>query len=169
VKAGRYARALLELSEKDGVSAVISREMAAVDVLMKKKQYFDFFTDRLVHAGEKLEVFSSFSPLTKDFLRLVIANKREEYIRIIAREYAGLLKDRNNIMDCVVLSRTPLSSEQKMKLKEKFEKRLDKTVNFIFKTDKKIIGGVRISYGTKVIDATVSGMLREISERLTGE
>ena len=167
MKARRYAKALLELSLKEGAEKVVSREMISIGKLMEKRQYFDFFTDRLIHAGEKLEVLQSFSPLTKDFLRLVIANKREQYLGVISREYAELLNSRNNVVDCVVYSKVELSEEQKSKLSAKLEKHLAKTVNFSFKTDNKIIGGVRIRYGTKIIDGTVSGMLDGLMDILT--
>jgi F-type H+-transporting ATPase subunit delta len=164
----RYARALLALSLKEGASLSVKKEMISVGNLMKQKKYFDFFTDRLVHAGEKIEVLRSFSPLTRDFLRLVIANKREEYLSIISKEYVELLNSRNNVIDGVVSSKAPLSAEQKSRLVDKLEKQLAKKVNLSFRTDSKIIGGLRIRYGTKVIDGTVSGMLNGMLERLTG-
>ncbi len=166
--ARRYARALLELSLKEGSSPSLRKEMISIGNLMKQKKYFNFFTDRMVHAGEKLEVFRSFSPLTRDFLRLVIANKREEYLRIISGEYVELLNSRNNVIDGIVSSKVPLSAEQKSKLMNKLEKKLAKKVNLSFRTDSKIIGGLRIRYGTKVIDGTVSRMLNGMLERLTG-
>ena len=166
MKARRYAKALLELSLKEGAEKVVGREIASIGKLMEERKYFDFFTDRLVHAREKLEVLSSLSPLTKDFLRLVIENEREKYLRIISNEYTDLLNSRNDVIDCVVHSKVELSPEQKSRLSEKLEKHLKKTVNFSFKIDSKMIGGVRVRYGTKVIDGTISGMLKGITERL---
>ena len=167
--ARRYARALLELSLKENNSESVREEIAAVGDLMKQKKYFKFFTDRMVRAGEKLEALGSLSPLTRDFLRLVIANKREEYLYLISREYVDLLNNRNNVVDGIVSSRLPLTGEQKIKIKNKLEKYLAKKVNLDFRTDKRIIGGACIRYGSKVIDGTVSGMLKGLLTQLTGK
>ena len=167
--ARRYARALLELSLKDNSSGAVRREISALGSMMRQKKNFNFFTDRLVKNSEKLEVLTSFSPLTRDFMRLIIANKREEYIDLISREYVELLNQKENIVDGIVSSRAPLSAGQKMRIKGKLEKKLAKKVNLNYITDKKIIGGVRIQYGSKVIDGTVSGMLGDLLSQLTGK
>jgi len=167
--ARRYARALLELSLKENNSESVRKEIVAVGDLMKQKKYFRFFTDRMVRAGEKLEALGSLSPLTRDFLRLVIANKREEYLYLISKEYVDLLNDRNNVVDGTVSSRMPLTDEQKTRIKNKLERYLAKKVNLNFRTDKRIIGGASISYGTKVIDGTISGMLNGLLTQLTGK
>ena len=167
--ARRYARALLELSLKENSSGAVRREIVTLGSMMRQKRYFNFFTDRLVRNGEKLEALLSLSPLTRDFMRLVIANKREEYIDLISREYVELLNQRENVVDGIVSSRAPLSAGQKMRIKDKLEKKTAKKVNLSYRTDKKIIGGVRIQYGSKVIDGTVSGMLGDLLSQLTGK
>lgn len=167
--AKRYARALLELSIKEGNSEPVMKEIAAVGDLMRKSKYFDFFTSRVVRTGEKLEALGSLSPLTRDFLRLVIANKREEDLYLISREYIELLNDRNGVVDGTVSSRLPLTAQQKMALKGKLEKRLKRSVNLSFRTDRKIIGGLSVSYGGRTIDGTVNGMLKGYLAAMTGK
>ena len=167
--ARRYARALLELSLKENSSGAVRREIVTLGSMMRQKKYFMFFTDRIVKSSEKLEALGSFSPLTRDFMRLVIANKREEYIDLISREYVELLNQKENIIDGIVSSRFPLSAGQKARIKGKLEKHTAKKINLSYRTDRKIIGGVRIQYGSKVIDGTVSGMLGDLLSQLTGK
>jgi F-type H+-transporting ATPase subunit delta len=169
VIARRYARALLELSYKENNSGSVRKEMAAIGGLMRQKKYFKFFTNRLVHAGEKLGALASLSPLTRDFLRLVIANKREEYLYLISKEYIDLLNKRNNVIDVSVSSKVPMTAGQRTKLRRKLERSLLKKININFMTDRKIIGGFCVRYGDSVIDGTVSGLLNGYLRRLTGE
>lgn len=143
--------------------------MIGIGNLMRQKKYFKFFTSRMVRAGEKIEALGSLSPLTRDFLRLVIANKREEYLCLISREFVELLNKKNDVIDGIVSSRTPLNTEQKIRLNGKLEKNLSKKVNLSYRTDNKIIGGLRIQYGSRVIDGTVSGMLKRLLTQLTGD
>jgi F-type H+-transporting ATPase subunit delta len=167
VVARGYARALLELSLKENTSESVRKEMIGVGNLMRQKKYFKFFTSRMVRAGEKIEALGSLSPLTRDFLRLVIANKREEFLYLISREFVELLNKRNNVIEGVVSSRIPLNKEQRIRLNDKLEKHLAKKVNLSYRIDNKIIGGVRIQYGSRVIDGTVSGMLKELLAQIT--
>ena len=164
--ARRYAKALLQLSVKEDKSEDVKNEITAVGGLMRQKKYFKFFTNKLIHAGRKLEVLGFLSPLTRDFMKLVISNKREEYLDLISREYVSLLNKRNNVIDAVVTSSLPMTNEQKDALKEKLEKYMAKKINLSFETDKDLIGGIRVKYGDKIIDGTVSGMLKGYLNRL---
>jgi F-type H+-transporting ATPase subunit delta len=165
--ARKYARALLSSSLKEGAAESVKKEIAALAGLMKKKKYFNFFTSRSVRPDEKLETFSSFSPLMKAFLRVVIENKREEDICLISCEYAELLNIRNNILEAAVSSRTPLTEEQMAAIKRKLARNTGKKIDISFKADRSIIGGVKIRYGSRVVDGTVSGMLKGYLNQLT--
>ncbi len=165
--ARRYARALLSSALKEGAAESVKKELSALAGLMKHGKYFNFFTSRSVRPDEKLEMFSSFSPLMKAFLRVVIDNKREEDICLISCEYAELLNLRNNILEATVSSRQPLTEEQMATIKRKLARGTGKKIDISCKADKSIIGGVKIKYGSKVIDGTVSGMLEGYLNRLT--
>jgi len=165
--ARKYARALLSSSLNEGAAESVKKEIAILAELMENKKYFKFFTDRLVRPEEKLGILSSLSPLMKAFLRVVIDNKREEDIRLISCEYNELFNLRNNILEATVSSRAPLTEEQMAAIKKKLGRSTGKKINICFKPDKNIIGGVKIKYGSKIIDGTVSGMLEGYLNRLT--
>jgi F-type H+-transporting ATPase subunit delta len=165
--ARRYARALLSSALKEGNAEAVKKELSALAGLLKQKKYFNFFTSRSVQPDEKLEMFSSFSPLMKAFLKLVIENKREEDICLISREYAELLNIRNNVMEATVSSNMPLTEEQMATIKRKLARSTGKKIEISFKANKSIIGGVKIKYGSKVMDGTVSGMLNGYLSQLT--
>ena len=163
----KYARALLSSALKENAAESVKKEIAVLAGLMDQKKYCDFFTDRLIGRDEKLEALSSLSPLMKAFLRVVIDNKREDEIRFISCEYAELLNLRNNILEATVSSRAPLTDEQMAAIKRKLARSSGKKIDISFKADKSIIGGVKIKYGSKVMDGTVSGMLQGYLNRLT--
>ena len=164
--ARRYAMALLALSVKEGNEELIKKELGSLSELMKQKKYFRFFSDRMITPGKKLDAASSLSPLMRAFLRLVIENKREEELCLISKEYSWLLDQRNNVMNAEVFSKLPLTPDQRSKIKGKLEKSTGKKMNVSYSADKCIIGGVRIKYGSKVIDGTVSGMLEGYLDQL---
>lgn len=163
----KYARALLSSALKENAAESVKKEIAALAGLIDKKKYCDFFTDRLVGRDEKLEALPSLSPLMKAFLMVVIDNKREEDICLISREYAELLNLRNNVLEATVSSKAPLTEDQMAAIKRKLARSSGKKIDIRFKADKSIIGGVKIKYGSKVMDGTVSGMLEGYLNRLT--
>lgn len=165
--ARRYAKALLGLALKDGQEEIIRKDIVNIGYLSKQKKYFEFFTNRLIAAADKIELLAGFHDLTKSFLKLVIANKREEYLYLISLEYVKMLNKLKNIEDVEVSSRMPLTSDQKKKLVLNLGKYLGKKVNPSFRTDKKMIGGARIEYGDKVMDGTVSSRLKGLLEQMT--
>lgn len=167
--ARRYAKALLYLALRENLSDTVKKDIIQIGHLARQKKYFEFFTNRLIDAGDKIEALAGFNQLTRDFLKLIIANKREEYLYLISREYVGLLNKIQNVVEVEVASRMLLSSEQKNELINKLGKCLCKRVVATFKTDKRIIGGVCVKYEGKVIDGTVSGQLSNLLGQLTGD
>jgi len=165
--ARRYAKALLQLSLREDLADAVKKDIILVGNLSRQKRYFEFFTNRLIAASDKMDALAGLNPLTKDFLRLIVANKREEYLYIISREYVGLLNKLRNIADVEVLSKTPLSEEQKNRLAMKLGKYTGKKVNLSFRTDKRMIGGICVKYEGRIIDGTVSGQLESLLSHLT--
>jgi len=165
--ARRYAKALLRLALKEGLSDAIKKDIVLVGNLARQKRYFEFFTSRLIAASEKLEPLSGLNQLTRDFLKLVVRNRREEYLYLISREYVNMLNKLQNIVPVEISSRYPLSAKQKEMITEKLGKYLASKIVPSFKSDERIIGGVRVSYEGKTIDGTVSGQLSGLLKKLT--
>lgn len=160
--ARRYAKALLQLAIKNDRTEEIKRDIVSIGGLVRQKRYSDYFSNRMVSAASKLEVFASLDPLTRDFLRLVIKNKREEYLYLISREYVGLLNKKENVIDVDAVSRVALSAAQRDALKQKLMKYLGKNINLSLRTDKKLLGGIKLQYDGRVMNGTVSGMLSDL-------
>lgn len=160
--ASRYAKALLELAIKNDMTQVIKKDIVSIGDLAKQKRYSEFFSSRILSAASKLEVFAGLDPLTRDFLRLVIKNKREESLYLISREYVRLLNKRENVIDVNAVSREALSIPQRSALKQKLMKYLHKNISLSLRTDKKLLGGIMLQYDGKVMNGTISGMLSDL-------
>lgn len=161
--ARRYAKALLELSIKEGSTGTVRNDMEKLGKLVKQKKYNDFFTNRLVRPADKLEPLNGLTPLSRDLVRLVVENKREALLYLITNEFTGLYDRMNNIIDVEVASRDELTVDQKKQLGKMLERSLKRKIRFTFAVNKKIGGGMILKYGDMVMDGTVSGMLEEIS------
>ncbi len=160
--ANRYARALLALAAKRGCEDAVRHDMKELQKVLERKKLRDFLFSRLVPAADRIAAFSSFDGLTRDFLRLVLANRREEYLPLICREYMGLFNRRRNIADAEVTSRMPLLENEKKLLKAKLDGYMNRRIEMRCRTDRRMSGGVKVLCEGMVIDGTVGGMLSSL-------
>jgi F-type H+-transporting ATPase subunit delta len=166
--ARRYAKALLELSLNEGRTKAVKADMEKIETLTAKKSYFDFFTDRSINAVEKMEVISSLDDLTKDFMRLVIRNKRERDLPLISRQYIELLDRKSGIVDVEAVSCSELDTEERKKLANKIKKLTARQPVIKYKIDRRMVGGIRLKYEGKVLDGSVTGMLSDLKRIMLG-
>ncbi|MFQ6015028.1 MAG: ATP synthase F1 subunit delta [Anaerolineae bacterium] len=67
-----------------------------------------------------------------------------------------------------VRSAVPLTVKEKATLKQKLAKRFSDDLEFRFRIDESLIGGVRVKIGDQVIDGSVAGKLEALREQLVG-
>jgi len=101
-----------------------------------------------------------------NFLKLLMVNHRLTIIRDIYNEFSRLKLENENRQAVIVYSANKLSNDQIDMLKGKLEKKLSKHVSIICKEDKNLISGIKIIYGDKVIDRSMSYALKKMKEYL---
>jgi F-type H+-transporting ATPase subunit delta len=166
--ARRYAKALLELSIRDDRTKAVKSDMMSIMDITAKKKYFDFFIDRSVPDAEKMDVIVSMDDLTKDFMRLVIRNKRERDLPLISRQYIELLDMRSGIVDVEAVSCSEIDAEERKELANKIKKLTSRQPVIKYKIDRRMVGGIRLKYEGKVLDGSVTGMLSDLKRIMLG-
>jgi F-type H+-transporting ATPase subunit delta len=97
-------------------------------------------------------------------LRVLIDSKRLECIDEIANEYSRLLLELNNSLEVEIKSAFELS----LKTKEKVESALksiyidSKHINACYVIDDRVLGGMEIIVGNKVIDISLRDLLKKL-------
>jgi len=165
--ANRYAKALLNLALKEGAGENVKQDMLGIRSLLEQRSYMEFMNNRMILPKDKISIFEECHPLTRDFIQLVIKSKREHYLHLMALEYIKQVNKALNVEDVEVSLKSILKEKDKLKLSEAIAKKLKKKVNINYVQDKTIIGGVKMKYGNKTIDGTVSGVLLRFYETLT--
>lgn len=102
----------------------------------------------------------------KNFLKLLVQNKRLKLAAEIAKIYEQFKADDEGYAEALVISAYPLTEDEQSNLSSKLERLLQKQVRLDIWNDRSLIGGVLIRAGDKVIDGTVKGQLLQMRKAL---
>lgn len=173
-----YGEALLQVAmEKEAEHAGACEEFYAeleslMDVL-KQNQKFD---DLMIHPGiaktEKLSVVQRVfqgrtSPEIYEFIRLLVEKDRYRDIQDIVEYVSVKIKEWKKIGVTYVTTAVPLKDVQK----EQVQKRILETAPFDslemhYEVDPKLIGGMVIRIGDRVVDSSVKRKLNDLTNQL---
>ena len=69
-------------------------------------------------------------------------------------------------IDAILVSSKELSNDQKEQISLDISKTIKSNIKFNFKTDKKLISGIKIQVGSLLIDTSVSNKLKKIKQSM---
>jgi F-type H+-transporting ATPase subunit delta len=169
----RYAKALLETAEQEGITDLVYndflfvmsvfhdsqelRVMTASPVLQqwrKKKIYQELFTDRL-------------SPLVLNFLVFLLDKQRGELIQSIIIQFQNQYNTLRNRLSVDITSAIELNDEIKTRILDKLVQITDKTILPQFYINPLLKGGVLVRIEDWVYDATIKNQLNILFKRLS--
>ncbi|MDR2084096.1 MAG: F0F1 ATP synthase subunit delta [Bacteroidales bacterium] len=168
----RYAKALLEYSKEVGMDEEVYHSMK---VLGRSLTNFPRITKALenpvVSSEDKknLIITAAGRDVCDAFLRfvyLIIQNKREANIHLMALRFRDMYRECNNIFYGKLTTVVPWNNESIEKLKKIMLRGRDGTVEFHYVIDESIIGGFIIEYDSILLDASVAGQIKLINKEL---
>jgi F-type H+-transporting ATPase subunit delta len=167
----RYANSLLTSAiEKGNLQAVAADMELVFSSLQASEELARTLSSPVIKPQLKSsimeEIFKSkVSKETMDFLKFVIEKNREELLESIVKKFLELRDQHEGIVNVNVQSAVELSDEQKKKLRQNFEKVLNKKIRFSFATDPDVIGGFVAKVGDTVFDASLKHQLEILKKR----
>lgn len=103
----------------------------------------------------------------ENFIKLLIRNNRLDLAEHVQQLYEMFKAEDQGYLDVSVRTAMALSKTDQDQLAEALEKTLNKKVRLEVEQDKKLIGGVVIKAGDKVIDGSVRGRLQQLAKKLS--
>ncbi len=103
----------------------------------------------------------------KNFLRIVIENRRVDALPEIAAQFRALVNAQAGSSDAVVFSAFAIDDQALADLTGVLEKRFGRTLNVTMQIDESLIGGVRVVVGDEVLDTSVKARLDQMKIALT--
>lgn len=170
--AKRYARGLIDAAAPKGEAEKVGVELAgfasAYATISELRSALE--RPKLTLATKKLLVKGAFgdglSAMTLKFLEFLLEKRRMRFIREISAEYARLADEANGVLRVKVSTAFPLTEDERNRLRAKLAAVTSKKIEMTETPDPRLIGGVVIRIGDRVIDGSVAGGLKKMNEAL---
>jgi F-type H+-transporting ATPase subunit delta len=168
--AKRYARAVFELAQQEGSIDEWARRTAEVRELFDDPEVAAVLSNPTI-ATEQREGFVATAPKLFDdqatnLARLLIESGRIDEAREIDEEFQRLADDAAGRVRATVTTAVELESEERDRIARELSKRLDREVKLSVVVDPRILGGMKLQYGDRVVDASVATRLEQLRRRL---
>jgi F-type H+-transporting ATPase subunit delta len=168
-----YAEALLDLAKSNDSLKETTNDMNIVSqFLANSSDLKKFLGNPLITRDAKKNVVKDIlgeqiSGNTLKFLLLLVTRNRIEVLESIAQKFLELSYKQESIEIAKITSSIQLSAEQQKQIAEKLKVITGaKQIKLALKIDPKLIGGFTIEIGSKMIDTSILGQLKQISNLL---
>jgi F-type H+-transporting ATPase subunit delta len=168
-----YAEALMSLGDERGLTDRLSQDINGIlAVLESSSDLQQLLSNPLIKADAKKAVINEVFGSQVDgtmlrFMSLVIDRRRAMYLDAICRHCQALIRKARNITLAEVISATDLNDGQRQAVMDKVKSMTGANhVELSTRLDPDLIGGVIIKIGSRVLDASIKGQLRRLSNSL---
>ncbi len=171
--ARRYAEALADVATDHNQVEHIDNEVRVFAEMMKSsRELHDTFASPIVSQSDKLKVLeallarTSTGQLTANLFRTMLSHYRLHHVAEVYEQFRREINERKGLIVAEVTTAVEVGASEQAKLGRTLEEMTGKQVEFKFKTDPSLIGGVVTRIGSVVYDGSVRTQLQEIKEKL---
>lgn len=170
--ARRYAAAFFAIAqEKDELGRFEHELDLIVGTIKSNPEMERLFTHRLVTPADKKAMVKDLfagqvSPVTVNFINLLIDKRREGHLENILKQFVEMANAARNITDASVISAIELSYEDQKSLQERLTKITGKNIRLKTSVDPKLIGGIVIRVGDRILDGSIIKRLYSLKSNL---
>jgi len=171
--ARQYAHAIADVAVANNIVESVEREMSALAAVVRDKEELrDLLSSPVVSQDKKRKVVQSLidqvgpGATTANLLDVLLRNYRLQYLPEIYDELKRVMNERRGIVVASVTTAGAISPDQQAALTKKLERVTGKKVEFAFKSDPSLIGGVVTRIGSVVYDGSIKTKLEQIKRRM---
>ena len=168
----RYANALFGAAKKRGELEAVLSDLESIDLLESKDASFQKFLESpSVLDDDKASIVATMlrgrvQELVVQFVLLMLRKGRIGNLPIILGPYRKLVEAELGLVNAEVVSASPLTEQELEQMRQKLAVLTKKTVRVESKVDPRLIGGVIITIGDRIIDGSLRRKLNELREEL---
>ncbi len=173
--ADRYASALYELAtDSKLVDSVLADLISFQTMLNDHKDLHLVIKSPLIASKDKLEILEKLllntkaNKLTLTFLKVLEQNKRFSNLYPIISQFININAFNRGDVLADITSAEELNDEQRKNIKEQLKDTLGKKLSLKFIVDKKIIGGLVVKVGSKMIDTSLANKINKLKIAMKG-
>lgn len=173
--AGRYATALYaHASDARALDSVVS-EMEALGRLIDASPEFRqllgsplYDVNQAMRAALAVLEQQGFGKLVRDFVGVVVANRRLRSLRLIVSTFAALVAEKRGQVVAEVSSANGLSDVQREQLRARLIEIGYGNVNFVEQVDPSLLGGLVLRIGSRLYDTSLKSRLQRLQFAMKG-
>jgi len=171
----RYARAFFDIAgEEQKLEQYYNELHQFSSVIAQNKDLGGFLANPIFEQEIKKKVLEkiigklSLSPMTINFLKLLIDKKRIDILPDIETCYRQLMDETLQKVRVTVKTAFPLSGEMQSHITSSLKKMTGRTVDVTVENDKNLLGGIVIGVGDTLYDGSIKNQLNNM-RNLLGE
>jgi len=169
----RYLNALFEICrELEAVEEVLGVLVSLSGAIEESGDLRDFLFNPRMGRKEKKRVLINLldgaPPLARDFAGLLVDKGREEVLSYAGEEFGNLLRASRNVLVAQVQVAHALDGGVREDLRKHLGAATGKNVELIEEIKKELLGGVRVIFGSRMIDASLKNRLEKMRRHLKG-
>jgi F-type H+-transporting ATPase subunit delta len=168
--ARRYARAIFEVAQQDGQVAEWGRRVADVRDLLSNDDVAAVLTNPTIAVAERMSLISAapheLDPEATNLAKLLIESNRVADVDAVADEYERLADQAAGRVRAIVTTAVSLTATDRDRVARELSKRLGNEVRMDVVVDPRILGGMKLQYGDRLVDASVLTKLQQLRRRL---
>ena len=171
----RYASALYDLASEKKIANTVLEDLNNIKKLIDtNKELSLLIKSPLIKSNDKLEILikltlsSHLNELSNTFLKVVANNKRFASLNSIVSQFNKIDANKRGEVLADITSADKLSEEQRINIKDQLRNILGDKLSLNFKVDKKIIGGLIIKVGSKMIDTSLANNINKLKIAMKG-
>ena len=167
-----YAEALFEAAlERDELEVVLDELREFSNVLEESEELRLFYYGGQIPEREKRRAIDALTEgmalSTRNFLKILSDNGREEILDEILLRYEGLVKEYLGRVEVEVTTAVELTDDEVDRIKERLARSLEgREVILQTSVDPYILGGAVFRFGGRMIDTSVRGRLASLREEM---
>ncbi len=167
-----YAAGLFALARETHEEERILLESRALSPLVTRK-WTRLLSNPDIPKSERVKLAADaldgrVSPHLASFVKLMTERSLASELPACFAEYENLWCEAAGVVRVRAESAVALTEEQKRRLEKRLEEKTGRRVLVEYAENPSLLGGMRLFYDNRQIDATVKNRLREIAERLAG-
>ncbi len=171
--AERYARALFALCREQNQIDAIEREISALaEMAFSSEKYHSYWENPMVDMDNKIQLLESIfgifqvTPLSDNFLRLLIRKRRFGLLPIIVEKFRLLVQEAHGVANVTVVTAVEPDAQAVEQIRGLLAQKLSREINVTTEVDASLLGGMIVRMGNKVVDGSVKNQLQRLQERI---
>jgi len=168
---GRYATALYDLAHDAGSLDQVASDLARLRSLIESSaEARQVIRSPLIPRAQQSKMMDAvldaagLCDLARRFVGVVVRNRRLAQLPVFIESFESLLARRRGDLEAEVVSAVPLTQAQRTAISGATGRK----VRLVEKVDPRLVGGLRVKVGSRLVDSSISAKLSRLQLAMKG-